>query len=180
MIFNNGSEKIKIFFVQQHHLDLFKGKGIPLSDLDNLLFYRGITESDLLDWISYQRSTEKKFFNNKYTTYSVLGGIKHQGVSHDKDILYPKLENIYKEDKLYEYYNNFCWRHFNNTIIILDTNNIVHDDVFIESFDNIYKALYTGLIKSLGYFKLYFQDMNEEKNNKGIGLKEIIYHCLKK
>ena len=143
------------------------------------MFYSGISEQDVLDWIEYQRGMEEKLFGTKFTTYRVTGDIKHTDLMFDMELLNPKLKSIYDSSYKIENLSEYTYRHLNDTIIILNNDNIVCNDQFTETFTCPYNALYTSILKTLGYHNTYFREQYKGNTSKGIDLAKLIYYCLK-
>lgn len=176
LFFNDKSKSLNVFFLQEHHLAMLKSYKIPFSDLPYLLFYP-VPKEDILDWIKYQRSVERKYFNRAITTYNTAGDFKFQSsdIRHDLALLSPELEAIYKDNN--KYYDELQFSSYHSedgTIVILSRNNGMVENGFTMTERNPIAALYQAVLNTLGYHETYFREPVRDKDNLGIGLGEVL------
>lgn len=175
LFFNDKSKSLNVFFVKEHHLAMLKSYNIPLSDLPYLLFYP-VSKEDLLDWISYQRSVEKKYFGKTFTTYNTTGELKFQpaDIRHDMSILSNELETAYRENKYYDEPQFSSYRSTDGTIVILSKDNAMVENGFTMAERSPVAAVYQAVLNTLGYHGTYFKEPVRDKDNLGVGLGEIL------
>lgn len=175
LFFNDKSKSLNIFFLKEEHLALLRAKGIPFSDLRNLLYYN-VSREDLLNWISFQRSMEMKLFGRKITRYTESGDLKFadRKPSHDMTLLTPLLEQVYQEVKYYDDNAFSSYSEYDGTIVVLLKNDTVLERGFKAGQGSILKTIYHAVLITLGYHQTYFREPVRDKDQEGITLPELI------
>lgn len=175
LFFNGKSKSLNVFFLKEHHFQMLKSKKIPLSHLPYLLFHN-LSKEDVLDWIKYQRSIEKKYFNRTFTTYNKTGDLKYldKDIKFDLELLEPELEEVYNDNKYYDELPNTTYCCENDTIIILSRETGLIEPNFKYVNGNPITAIYEAVLNTIGYHDTYFKEPVRDKLENGVELSEII------
>lgn len=175
LFINEKNKSLNVFFIKEHHLEMLKAKKIPLSNLLYLPFY-SLSKEDILEWISYQRWMENKYFGKAYTTYTLSSELKNLPAPiHDFDILSVELDRIYRDNTKSYGEGDFSSYHFQDEAITIMSRN---DSMIIPGFKmterNPVAALYQAVVDILGYQKVYFREPVRDQEELGVGLPEVL------
>jgi len=161
MLFKSGDKGVKVFFLQEHHLNLLNSHKLELAQLPYLPKFSEIADEDLLDWLGFQRAVEKQYCGFKSTTYdygadSLVGDVNRKGVVYKA-----KYDTLLDSDRSIRLGQHFYYHVINGTLFILNSNNTVNNSMFTNVQGDLASSLYQSLLSAYNVFESYFRENKE-------------------
>lgn len=159
-----GEKEIKVYFLNENHLDLLNSNKLSLSDLPFLPKFSEVTDEDCLDWIKYQRAVEKQYCGFKSATYTPDGDITIRPFNREGVVYKAKYDEVINADASVKLGSHFYFHSFNGDLFILSSNNTVNNSMFNSVPSNLPGALYQALLSSFSMFETYFREAKNLKD----------------
>lgn len=159
-----GEKEIKVYFLNERHLDLLNSKKLTVDDLPFLPKFKEVTDEDCLDWISFQRGVEKQYCGFKSTTYTPDGDITIAPFNRDGVVYKAKYDEVLNGDAGIKLGRYFYFHSFNGKMFILNSNNTVKNAFFNSLPSNLPGAVYQALLSSFSMFETYFRENSNLKD----------------